>query len=95
MSYVHSVEGAITVGALGQFFRSFLLKLNMIEAQLGQLGPLGVEGGKETEEYDALMNVTDIFQDLSFAVLLELQEEMAPVVSEGQVRSQSPRLTSS
>ena len=32
-----SVEGAITVGSLGQYFRSFLIKLNMIEAQLGQM----------------------------------------------------------
>ncbi|KAI0830474.1 DNA-binding protein [Trametes gibbosa] len=32
-----SVEGAMSSASLGQYFRSFLLKLNMIEAQLGQL----------------------------------------------------------
>ncbi|KAH9858029.1 DNA-binding protein [Lenzites betulinus] len=32
-----SVEGAISSASLGQYFRSFLLKLNMIEAQLRQL----------------------------------------------------------
>ncbi|RDX51034.1 DNA-binding protein [Lentinus brumalis] len=32
-----SVEGAIPVASLGQYFRSFLVKLNMIEAQLGQM----------------------------------------------------------
>ncbi|KZT02464.1 DNA-binding protein [Laetiporus sulphureus 93-53] len=32
-----SVEDAITPSSLGQYFRSFLVKLNMIEAQLGQL----------------------------------------------------------
>lgn len=37
------VEGAITVGSLGQYFRSFLVKLNMIEAQLGQIEAQGGE----------------------------------------------------
>ncbi|OBZ78751.1 Mitotic spindle assembly checkpoint protein MAD2B [Grifola frondosa] len=32
-----SVEGAISSASLGQYFRSFLIKLSMIEAQLGQL----------------------------------------------------------
>ncbi|KAA1468009.1 DNA-binding protein, partial [Dentipellis sp. KUC8613] len=32
-----SVEEAIPAGALGPYFRSFLVKLNMIEAQLGEL----------------------------------------------------------
>ncbi|KAL7285433.1 hypothetical protein ACG7TL_000530 [Trametes sanguinea] len=32
-----SVEGAISAASLGQYFRSFLVKLNMIEAQLGQM----------------------------------------------------------
>ncbi|KAK0233678.1 DNA-binding protein [Armillaria fumosa] len=33
-----SVENAMTAGMLGQYFRSFLVKLNMVESQLGQLG---------------------------------------------------------
>ncbi|KAI8981385.1 DNA-binding protein [Trametes punicea] len=32
-----SVEGAISAASLGQYFRSFLVKLSMIEAQLGQM----------------------------------------------------------
>ncbi|KAH9898237.1 DNA-binding protein [Cubamyces lactineus] len=32
-----SVEGAISAASLGQYFRSFLVKLSMIEAQLGQI----------------------------------------------------------
>ncbi|PCH33994.1 mitotic spindle checkpoint HORMA domain-containing protein [Wolfiporia cocos MD-104 SS10] len=36
-----SVEGAIAPSSLGQYLRSFLVKLNMIEAQLGQLDSCG------------------------------------------------------
>ncbi|KAI0275032.1 spindle checkpoint protein [Gloeopeniophorella convolvens] len=32
-----SVEGAMATTALGQYFRSFMVKLNMIESQLGEL----------------------------------------------------------
>lgn len=32
------VEGAMTAPLLGQYFRSFLIKLSMMESQLGQLG---------------------------------------------------------
>ena len=42
------VEGAITVGSLGQYFRSFLVKLNMIEAQLGQME---IQGGEAANEH--------------------------------------------
>jgi mitotic spindle assembly checkpoint protein MAD2B len=31
------VEGAMTPSALGNYFRAFLVKLNMIECQLGHL----------------------------------------------------------
>ena len=41
------VEGAITVGSLAQYFRSFLVKLNMIEAQLGQIEAQGGEAAAE------------------------------------------------
>ncbi|KAJ7225276.1 DNA-binding protein [Mycena pura] len=36
-SIVVSVEDAISPAALGQYFRGFLVKLNMIESQLGQM----------------------------------------------------------
>ncbi|KAI0375163.1 DNA-binding protein [Pilatotrama ljubarskyi] len=57
-----SVEGAISSASLGQYFRSFLVKLNMIEAQLGQM-------------------YTD---DLSFAIVLELQDDKAPSAAHGK-----------
>lgn len=36
-----SVEGAMTPATLGQYFRSFLIKLTMVESQLGILESLG------------------------------------------------------
>lgn len=33
----YRVEDAMTIGSLSQYFRSFLVKLSMIESQLGQL----------------------------------------------------------
>ena len=39
-----SVEQAMSAKALGQYFRSFLVKLNMIESQLGQTYPGGMTG---------------------------------------------------
>ncbi|KAJ2914277.1 hypothetical protein MD484_g6140, partial [Candolleomyces efflorescens] len=58
------VENAMTAKSLIQYFRSFLIKLNMIESQLGQL------------------NLGD---DVSFAILLELKDGMAPSVSQSKV----------
>ncbi|KAF7793389.1 hypothetical protein EIP86_004501 [Pleurotus ostreatoroseus] len=58
-----SVEGAMTPAVLGQYFRSFLVKLCMIETQLGHLC-LG--------------------DDVTFAIVLELQDNKAPSVSHGK-----------
>lgn len=55
-----SVEDAMTPAALSQYFRSFLVKLNMIEAQLGQM---------------------EMGDDLSFAIVLELQDNKVPTAS--------------
>ncbi|KAF8640991.1 hypothetical protein AX17_000636 [Amanita inopinata Kibby_2008] len=55
-----SVENAISATLLGQYFRSFLIKLNMIESLLGQ---------------------TNLGDDASFAIVLELQDNKAPTVS--------------
>lgn len=41
MCRIHSVEGAISAASLAQYFRSFLVKLSMIEAQLGQMDTNG------------------------------------------------------
>lgn len=42
-SYYYSVEGAMATGALGQYFRSFMVKLGMIESQLTELPRDGVQ----------------------------------------------------
>ncbi|KZT75006.1 DNA-binding protein [Daedalea quercina L-15889] len=55
-----SVEEAMTPCSLGQYFRSFLIKLSTIEAQLGQIHAVG---------------------DLSFAIIIELQDDRAPAAS--------------
>ncbi|KAI0654258.1 DNA-binding protein [Cubamyces menziesii] len=57
-----SVDGAISAASLGQYLRSFLVKLNMIEAQLGQIH----------------------LDDLSFAIIIELQDDKAPTASHGK-----------
>ncbi|KAI0931699.1 hypothetical protein AcW2_000536 [Taiwanofungus camphoratus] len=58
-----SVENAMTSAVLGQYFRSFLIKLTMVECQLGQL---------------------EMGDDLSFAIVLELQDDKAPSVAHGE-----------
>ena len=35
--YTGSVQEAMSSAALGQYFRAFLVKLNMVESQLGQM----------------------------------------------------------
>ncbi|VDB85274.1 unnamed protein product [Peniophora sp. CBMAI 1063] len=55
-----AVVGALEASSLGQYFRSFLVKLNMIEAQLGEM-PHG--------------------DSRSFAIVLELQDNIAPSVN--------------
>lgn len=57
------VEGAMSAQALGQHFRSFLIKLNMIESQLGHMESNG---------------------DLTFAIVLELQDNKAPSIGAGK-----------
>lgn len=42
-SYYYSVEGAMATAALGQYFRSFMVKLSMIESQLAELPRDGVQ----------------------------------------------------
>ncbi|KAI0756843.1 DNA-binding protein [Daedaleopsis nitida] len=57
-----SVEDAISLDSLSQYLRSFMVKLNMLEAQLGQIN----------------------LDDLSFAIILELQDDKAPTASNGK-----------
>ncbi|GBE77692.1 DNA-binding protein [Sparassis latifolia] len=57
------VQEAMTATVLGQYFRSFLVKLSMVESQLGQM---------------------DMGDDLSFAIVIELQDDKAPTASQGK-----------
>jgi mitotic spindle assembly checkpoint protein MAD2B len=41
-NHYYSVEGAMATAALGQYFRSFMVKLGMIESQLAELPRDGV-----------------------------------------------------
>ncbi|EKM61335.1 uncharacterized protein PHACADRAFT_156594 [Phanerochaete carnosa HHB-10118-sp] len=61
-----SVQGAMTPSALGQYLRAFMVKLSMMENQLGQLS-LGGDG--------------------SFAVIIELQDDKVPSISQGKVEA--------
>ncbi|KAH8099262.1 DNA-binding protein [Cristinia sonorae] len=67
------VQGAISAPVLGQYFRSFLIKLSMLEAQLGQLG-LG----------DAVLTPPMIQENISFAVVIELRDDKAPSSIDGK-----------
>jgi hypothetical protein len=46
-----SVEGAMATVALGQYFRSFMVKLGMIESQLAELPRDGLQSPAQ-EYYD-------------------------------------------
>ncbi|KDQ63297.1 hypothetical protein JAAARDRAFT_29314 [Jaapia argillacea MUCL 33604] len=59
-----SVQDAMSPTALGMYFRSFLVKLSIMESQLS---PLSYGG-----------------EDVSFAILLELQDEQVPSATEGK-----------
>ncbi|KAG2149567.1 DNA-binding protein [Suillus cothurnatus] len=66
-----SVQDAMSSAQLGQYFRSFLIKLNMIESQLGLLElPTGVEE-----------------DEASFAIVLELKENTVPSASKDNFSS--------
>ncbi|KAF5388461.1 hypothetical protein D9757_004629 [Collybiopsis confluens] len=73
-----SVEGAMSSLSLGQYFRSFLVKLNMIEAQLGQM----YLGGTCTYSklYGQRLSPAD---EVSFAIIIELKDGLKPSTIEG------------
>ena len=67
---------------LSQYFRSFLVKLNMIEAQLGQM----YLGGMLS--YCLFSTIFFIFtpsDDVSFAIVLELKDDQAPTAAVNKV----------
>ncbi|PPQ71461.1 hypothetical protein CVT26_011240 [Gymnopilus dilepis] len=69
------VEDAMTPSSLIQYFRSFLIKLNMIEAQIGPL-----ELGGKTFHCELIYRLDSTFyiDDISFAIVIELKDDAAP-----------------
>lgn len=71
-----SIEGAMATTALGQYFRSFMVKLGMIESQLAELPRDGVhfpKHGHIIPRADSLGG-----GDNTFAIVMELQDSKAP-----------------
>lgn len=67
--------------ALPQHFRSFLVKLSLVEAQLGDLPSDGTCSsllGFHTSQTPAV-------DDMSFGIFLELQDGASPAASKGSV----------
>ena len=72
----------MTPSSLVQYFRSFLVKLNMIESQIGQMylgGKLGVP-----DTYSS-SNICTRPDNVSFAVVIELKDHAAPTHSSTNV----------
>jgi mitotic spindle assembly checkpoint protein MAD2B len=72
--------------ALGHYFRSFLVKLNMLESQLGPLTPNGTFLLLFSGDYQVYLK-TD---DASFAIVLELKDEKVPSAPRPKVGIQTP-----
>ena len=67
----------MTSSSLIQYFRSFIIKLTMIEAQIGQL----YLGGKSHMFYFRTRftgKFTFIQDDISFAIVIELKDDASP-----------------
>jgi mitotic spindle assembly checkpoint protein MAD2B len=71
---------------LGQYFRSFLIKLNMIESQLGLLEL--PSGGKFISSPVTIPFSPEV-DEASFAVVLELKDNTAPSASKDKVMDSS------
>ena len=70
------VQGAMSVGTLGQYLRSFMVKLLMVETSLGQLNLGGtLMSGISRLKFDSLGLNAD---HATFAIVIELKDDMAP-----------------
>jgi mitotic spindle assembly checkpoint protein MAD2B len=69
-------------GSLGQYFRSFLVKLNMVESQLGQMDFGGEQLTTNQQELPSIVPTDDV----SFAIVLELKDGVAPSARDDKVR---------
>jgi len=67
---------------LGQYFRSFLIKLNMIESQLGLLEL--PNGGKPILS-PVMADFSSGVDEASFAIVLELKDNAVPSASKDKV----------
>ena len=75
-----SVENAITRALLGQYFRSFMSRLTMLEAQLGVMPNAG-----NSSRPPSPTSAQNPPEDLSFTIVLELNDDDQPAASEGSV----------
>jgi mitotic spindle assembly checkpoint protein MAD2B len=69
--------------SLGQYFRSFLVKLSMIESQLGELG-IGGSPRFSLYIYIYICNIVPL-DNISFGIVLELKDDRSPSVTHGKV----------
>jgi mitotic spindle assembly checkpoint protein MAD2B len=80
-----SVQNAMSAACLGQYFRSFLIKLSMIECQLGQM----YLGGQYCQLLILIRrpkySLRILIDDASFALVLELKDDKVPSVTHGKV----------
>lgn len=76
-----SIEDAMSSRALGYYFRSFLVKLNTVESQLAHIDTMGGMSMSTTLHLD----LTLFLDDISFAIVLELKNNVAPTAHQGQV----------
>lgn len=82
-----SVQEAMTSATLSRYFRAFLVKLSMVESQLGPLEPQGSCPALSIWVICA-HNVTD---DVSFAILLELcDDNEAPTGPQDEMAQDPP-----
>ena len=65
----------MTPSSLIQYFRSFLIKLNMIEAQIG---PLELGGKIFQHVLVCISKSVSRIDDISFAIVIELKDDAAP-----------------
>lgn len=72
----------MTASTLGLYFRSFLTKLSLIEAQLGEYPLPGMYISMYSTNTSRSLSLSD---DASFAIVLELKDDKAPTVTKGKV----------
>ena len=87
-----SVVDAMKPAVLSQYFRSFLVKLNMIEAQLGQMYLGGAQHYRLV--FFTSSNSFILTDDVSFAIVLELKDDQAPTATVNKVSEFVPVTTS-